>query len=184
MHQGALRDLSTGDLMRHFRSLLLEQRPIFRGHLEDRKYITKGSQDALDNIQVFIGIKTPTNARWAIRIANGSPSRKHEWLTTRARIETYRLYFDCMLRSAANKEEVDLAIEDFASIVSNYLLGLKRLQFDVAEKTVSLNIPVYNSWVDDINTGYTKDGAFRVARIDWWGQVVNVYNEVGVISIV
>lgn len=180
-HQGALRDITIGDLIVHFRDRLTEDEPIIRKHLQERGWIKPGSTDVLDSIKVLIGPNTPTNARWAIRVVDQPGStRSNEWLTTRARVETYKLFFDCMIRTSANRDEIELAIHDFSSTVANYLLGLKRLQFVIK----GTRVPVYDSWVDSVDTGFTKNGAYRIARLNWFGKVVNVYNELGVVSIV
>jgi hypothetical protein len=185
-HQGALRDITAGDLILHFKDRFTQDISVIREHLEDRKWIKEGSTDILDNIQVLIGPTIPTNARWAVRIVDaGGNTRTNEWLTTRARVETYKLYFDCMLRAGANRTEIDLAIQDFSSIVTNYLLSIKRLGFVIQSLPTGVpNVPIYDSWVDSVDTGYTKNGAYRIARISWWGKLVNVYNELGIVSIV
>lgn len=161
------RYLSTWDFAKHFKAYLqTECVPNLVSHLTKKGLISGGS------IPVVIGgripISFPAESKAVIRVVKDT--KRTQWMATGTKKDTYSLFIDCLIRVIADKEVMDFFIDEFASYVNAFLNRKSKLQFQVKDSNVS----VFNSWAEEVQTGYAEQGALRVARLPWIGWVANI----------
>lgn len=154
------KDLTPWDFANHFK-LAFEGDGVrdVGNFLFDRELIKQK-----DLIRTGIGETLPSNARYTYRIVPGN--KTSEWMATGARKDTYTTFIDCCLRIVVNQEVIDEVIAEWAGATQNWLNRLDELQFFLRGLDPGKGpVQVYDSWSPSFELGYTRDQAYRVARV-------------------
>lgn len=138
--------------------------------LKNRQLYLSEENLAKNVIPVFVGEKTqiPSSAIPAIRIVPDSWNAK--WLSTRVRVDEYRFFVDCMVRTS-EADVIDEYIMVMALAAEEWLLEFSNLQGHI-EQTRSA---YYDSWVDNVQFGWSKGQVWRIARLTYWMKTQHAY---------